>query len=81
MAQHPAINRAKEIVAAQEWDGDIRVNMTTVIGAGRVLSRRVSELERIIVKARREFRKGGDPVDARSWLFRVKIDEDQYPDE
>ena len=41
--------------------------------------RRVSELERVIVNARREFRNGGDPVDARAWLFRVTIDEDQYP--
>lgn len=79
MAQHPAIQKAKEIVAAHEWEGDIRVNMTTVIGAGRVLSRRVSELEDIIVKARREFRASSDPVDARAWLFRVEIDEDQYP--
>ena len=58
-----------------------RVNMTTVIGAGRVLSRRVNELERIVVRARRAFRASSDPVDARSWLFRVEVDEDQYPEE
>jgi hypothetical protein len=81
MAQHPAINKSKEIVAAEEWEGDIRVNMTTVIGAGRVLSRRVNELERIVVRARRAFRASSDPVDARSWLFRVEVDEDQYPED
>ena len=44
------------------------------------LLRRVSQLERVIVKARREFRKGNDQVGARAWLFRVEIDEDRYTD-
>ena len=43
-----AVERAKNIVRANEWDGDMRVNMTTVIGAGRVLAKRVEELEAII---------------------------------
>ncbi len=76
---HTAIAKAQQIVAADEWRGDHRVNLTTVVGAGRVLSHRVSELERVIVKARREFRNGGDPLSARAWLCRVDVDEDQYP--
>jgi len=43
------------------------------------MARRVRELEHAIVKCRREFRKCGDPVDARAWLFRVTVDEDQFP--
>ena len=34
-----AIDRAREIVAANEWSGDMRANMTKIIGAGRVLAR------------------------------------------
>lgn len=34
-----AVGRARDIVAANEWSGDMRANMTTIIGAGRVLSR------------------------------------------
>ena len=45
------------------------------------LLKRVSELERVIVNARREFRSGGDPVDARAWLFRVTIDEGRYAED
>ena len=40
-----AVARAKDIVRADEWKGDIRVNMTTVIGAGRVLAKRLEEME------------------------------------
>lgn len=43
------------------------------------LLHRITELERVIVEARREFRRGGDPVDARAWLFRVTVDEQRYP--
>lgn len=43
-----AVQRAKEIVAATEWEGDLRVNMTTVIGAGRVLAKRIEELELVL---------------------------------
>jgi hypothetical protein len=43
-----------------------------------LLESRLRELERVIVMSRREFRDGGDPVDARAWLFRVEIDEDKY---
>lgn len=42
------------------------------------LSSRVRSLEYVVVSARREFRRGGDPVDARSWLFRVEIDESKF---
>ena len=42
------IERAKGIVAATEWSGDMRVNMNTVIDAGRVLARRLEELESIL---------------------------------
>lgn len=42
---HPAIQKAKDIVSATEWEGDLRVNMTNVIGAGKVLAKRVDELE------------------------------------
>ena len=45
-----AITRATEIVHATEWSGDMRVNMTTIIGAGRVLAKRVRELESLITK-------------------------------
>ena len=44
-----------------------------------LLERRVHTLERIIVMSRKTFRGGGDPLDARAWLFRVDIDEDKYP--
>jgi len=44
----PAVERAKNIVRASEWEGDIRVNMKTAIDAGRVLAKRVEELEAII---------------------------------
>lgn len=40
-----AVQRAREIVLANEWKGDIRQNMTTIIGAGRVLAKRIDELE------------------------------------
>lgn len=43
-----AVERAKDIVRTNEWEGDMRVNMTTIIGAGRVLAKRVEELEAII---------------------------------
>jgi hypothetical protein len=72
------LEKAKEIAASEEWEGDLRINMATVVGACKVLARRVWRLERIIVKCRREFRSGGDSVDARAWLFRIEIDEDQY---
>ena len=42
---------------------------------------RIEQLERVIVNARREFRRGGDAVDANAWLFRVTIDEGRYADE
>lgn len=42
-----AVERAKNIVRANEWEGDMRVNMTTIIGAGRVLANRVEELEEL----------------------------------
>jgi hypothetical protein len=41
---------------------------------------RIEDLETIIVRARQAFRKGEDPVDCRSWLFRVEIDEALYPE-
>jgi len=44
-----------------------------------LLERRVYTLEHIIVMSRKTFRGGGDPIDARAWLFRVDIDEDKYP--
>ena len=44
--RHPAVKRAIEIVNAVEWEGDMRVNMTTVVGASRVLAKRVAELEK-----------------------------------
>ena len=47
-----AVKRAKEIVAAVEWSGDMRVNMTTAISAGRVLAKRLAELEQAIAVIR-----------------------------
>ena len=38
------VKRAQEIVAATQWSGDMRVNMTTIIGAGRVLAKRLEEV-------------------------------------
>lgn len=40
-----AIERAKQIVSANEWDGDMRVNFTTIHDAGRVLAKHIDELE------------------------------------
>lgn len=40
-----AILRALAIVNATEWSGDIRVNMNTVIGAGRVLAKALAVTE------------------------------------
>ena len=40
-----AVQRAREIVRASEWFGDPRVNMTTLIGAGRVLDKALGEVE------------------------------------
>lgn len=49
MAETPlvkkAVARAREIVHAVEWRGDMRVNMTTILGAGRVLDKRLTEVE------------------------------------
>jgi hypothetical protein len=42
------VMRAIEIVNAVEWSGDMRVNMTCVVGAGRVLAKRVNELQSFI---------------------------------
>lgn len=47
-ARSRAVKRAKEIVTANEWEGDLRSNMTTVIGAGRVLAKRIDELEKAL---------------------------------
>ncbi len=44
-----AVKRAKAIVQATEWSGDNRVNMTTIITAGRVLLKYIEELEAEIV--------------------------------
>ena len=40
-----AIERALQIVNAVEWSGDMRVNMTTVLGAGRVLAKALEMAE------------------------------------
>ena len=37
------LTRALEIVNAVEWSGDARVNLTTVIGAGRVIAKAYAE--------------------------------------
>ena len=42
------VMRAVEIVEASEWSGDMRVNMTRAIGAGRVLAKRVHELTQFV---------------------------------
>jgi len=42
------VETAHEVVAATDWDGDMRINMANAISAGRVLSRRVKALERQI---------------------------------
>lgn len=38
-----AEERAREIVHAVEWSGDMRANMNRAIGAGRVLAKRLNE--------------------------------------
>jgi tRNA(Ile2) C34 agmatinyltransferase TiaS len=38
---------AKAVVAATEWSGDCRVNLTSALAAGRVLARRIEELEQM----------------------------------
>ncbi|MAH49395.1 hypothetical protein CMI37_26460 [Candidatus Pacearchaeota archaeon] len=43
--RHRAIERAMNIADTVEWSGDMRVNMTTALGAARVLAKRVKELE------------------------------------
>lgn len=43
-----ALQRAIDIVRAVEWEGDLRVNMTTVIGAGRVLAKWIEDIEAAI---------------------------------
>jgi hypothetical protein len=49
---HPkTIQQCKNIVRATSWEGDIRVNITTIIGAGRVLAKRVDELEEALEQA------------------------------
>ena len=45
-----AIERAKEIVAASEWSGDLRANMTRVVGAGRILAKHIKEQENATCK-------------------------------
>lgn len=47
-----AVDRAKQIVAAETWSGDMRVNATTIIGAGRVLAKRLAELDAEVEKLR-----------------------------
>lgn len=42
---NPAVERAKEIVRTDQWGGNQRANMTKLIGAGRVLAKRVELLE------------------------------------
>ena len=39
------IERAKATVNAVEWSGDMRVNLTTVLSAGRILARYIDKLE------------------------------------
>jgi monomeric isocitrate dehydrogenase len=59
---HPkTIQQCKNIVRATSWEGDIRVNITTIIGAGRVLAKRVDELEEALrtIKAHQEVAAGG----------------------
>jgi monomeric isocitrate dehydrogenase len=45
MIEPKAVQQCKDIVRATTWEGDIRVNITTIIGAGRILAKRVDELE------------------------------------
>lgn len=42
------VRRAKEIIMTEEWTSDMRANMNRIIGASRVLMKRVEELEAII---------------------------------
>ena len=51
-----AVARALEIVSATEWSGDMRVNMTRIIGAGKVLSKRLEETEAEIERLRESLR-------------------------
>ena len=41
------LTRAREYIHATEWAGDLRRNLMNAIGAGRVLAKRITELERI----------------------------------
>ena len=45
------------------------------------LERRNTTLEWIIAAARMSFRKNKDPIESRSWLFRVEIDESKYKEQ
>jgi hypothetical protein len=48
MIEPKAVQQCKDIVRATTWEGDIRVNITTIIGAGRILAKRVDELEKVL---------------------------------
>jgi monomeric isocitrate dehydrogenase len=61
MIEPKAVQQCKDIVRATTWEGDIRVNITTIIGAGRILAKRVDELEEALrtIKAHQEMAAGG----------------------
>jgi hypothetical protein len=59
MIEPKAVQQCKDIVRATTWEGDIRVNITTIIGAGRILAKRVDELEKVQPHVTRRFGGGG----------------------
>lgn len=63
---------AGTMAVAQNQIGQLRQENTK-------LTARVKQLEHVIVQSRRVFRMRHDAVDARAWLFRVTIDENQFP--
>ena len=52
--ERKAVKRALEIVNAVEWSGNLEVNMTTALGAGRVLAKRLAIVESELSTAKAE---------------------------
>lgn len=61
-----AVARAREIVLRDEWSGDMRANLTRIIGAGRVLNRALALARADVQRLRWELkddRRSAQPVD------------------
>ena len=64
-----------KVITPQSWGSNLEQKGGKM--AHTNFESRIRQLERVIVESRKCFR-DRDPLEARAWLFRVKVDEDKY---